>query len=196
MNILVVGIGGNGQTYFMNYLQKKGFQTNNSNDKDGLKHISCPSKLPLLDKNCKIIYVFNTTFDAICSHYRRKWPKLQMRKINIKNNCDIIDVNKFFSLTESTFFDHFGCKAHFLRWYKYNFSNNIYFLNLGKINKYELSKFLKCNISVFNNLIFDDSKRNNYYNIKSKYPLSNIMYTNIDNYITTLSMYRNKNSVK
>ena len=70
----------------MNYLQQKSFRINHLTDKDRLKHISCPSKLSVQHKNCKIIYVYNKTFDAICSHYRRNWAVTQMRKINTKNN--------------------------------------------------------------------------------------------------------------
>ena len=33
MDILVVGIGGNGQSYFMKYLKEKSFRLNNHNDK-------------------------------------------------------------------------------------------------------------------------------------------------------------------
>ena len=195
MDIIVIGIGGNGQSYFMNYLQKKSFRINDLTDKDRLKHISCPSKLSVQHKNCKIIYVYNKTFDAICSHYRRNWAVTQMRKINTKNTCRITKVEKYFELTESSLYDHFGCKDHFLRWYNYDFSNNIYFLNLNNIHKYELSKFLNCDKSIFDNLIFDSTKRTNYNDLKNKYPQSNIMYTKIDNYINDLSMHRNQNSV-
>lgn len=196
MNILIVGIGGNGQTYFMTYLQKKSFRLNHIDDKDRLKHISCPSKLSDQQKKYKIIYVYNKTFDAICSHYRRKWPIIQMRKIKTKNTCEIAKVEDFFTLTECSLVDHFGCKDHFLRWYKYDFPNGIYFLNLSKINKNELSNFLNCDKSIFDDLIFDPSKRTSYSDLKSKYPLSNIMYTNIDNYIHDLCIYRNQNSIK
>ena len=195
MDIIVIGIGGNGQSYFMNYLQKKSFRINHLTDKDTLKHISCPSKLSVQHKKCKIIYVYNKTFDAICSHYRRDWAVTQMRKINTKNTCRITKVEKYFELTESSLYDHFGCKDHFLRWYKYDFSNNIYFLNLNDIHKYELSKFLNCDKSIFDNLIFDSTKRTNYNDLKNKYPQSNIMYTKIDNYINDLSMHRNQNSL-
>ena len=57
MNILVVGIGGNGQTYFMTYLHKKSFRLNRLSDQDRLKHISCPSKLSDQQKKYKIIYL-------------------------------------------------------------------------------------------------------------------------------------------
>ena len=196
MDILVVGVGGNGQSYFMSYLIQKSFRLNDYGDRDGLKHISCPSKLSEQHKKCKIIYVYNTTFDAICSHYRRKWPIIQMNKINNQNTCKITNVEDFFTLTENDLQDHFGCKDHFLRWYKYDFPNGIYFLNLGKINKDELSNFLKCDKSIFDNLIYHPTKRANYNGLKSKYPLSNIMYTNIDNYMHNLSKYKNFNTVK
>lgn len=193
MDLLVVGIGGNGQTYFMEYLLQNNFRLNNLLDYDGLKHISCPSKLSVEHKKCKIIYIYNKTFDAVCSHYRRKWPILQMNKIKIKNTCKIKEINKFLTLTESSLFDHFGCIDHFLRWYKYDFTNKIYFLNLSEINKYELSNFLKCDESIFNNLVYDPTKRNNNDELKNKYPLSNIMYTNIDKYMHELCIYKNKN---
>jgi hypothetical protein len=196
MDILVVGIGGNGQTYFMAYLHKKSFRLNHLHDRDGLKHISHPSKLSVQQKKCKIIYVYNKTFEAICSHYRRKWPIVQMRKIKTYNTCQITKVEDFFTLTEASLVDQFGCKDHFLRWYKYDFPNGIYFLNLSKINKNELSNFLKCDKSIFDDLIFDPSKRISYSDLKSKYPLSNIMYTNIDNYMHDLCIYRNQNSIK
>ena len=119
-----------------------------------------------------------------------------MKKINNHNTCQITNVEDFFSLTENDLQDHFGCKDHYLRWYKYDFPNGIYFLNLGKINKDELSNFLKCDKSIFDNLIFDPSKRTNYNDLKSKYPLSNIMYTNIDNYMHDLCIHKNLNSLK
>ena len=196
MDILVVGIGGSGQSYFMTYLKNKSFRLNDCSDKDGLKHISCPSKLSEQHKKCKIIYVYNTSFNAICSHYRRKWPIIQMNKINNQKTCKISKVEDFFTLTENDLQDHFGCKDHYLRWYKYDFPNGIYFLNLGKINKDELSNFLKCDKSIFDNLVFEPSKRANYNGLKGKYPLSNIMYTNIDNYFHALCIHKNLNSKK
>ena len=196
MDILVVGIGGCGQTYFMKYLQEKSFKLNHWDDLDGLKHISCPSKLSVKQKKCKIIYVYNNSFNAICSHYRRNWPIIQMKKIKINNTCQITKVEDFFKLIESSLFDHFGCKDYFLRWYKYDFQNRIYFLNLSKINRNELSDYLECDKSIFNDLIYDPTIRKNYNYLKSNYPLSNILYTNIDNYINDLSVYRNGNSIK
>lgn len=196
MDILVVGIGGNGQTLFMNYLHQNSFRINHRRDGDGLKHMSCPSKLTDKQKKCKIIYVYNKTFDAICSHFRRKWQITQMKKINNNNNiCRIRKIQDFFKLTENSLIDHFGCKNHFLRWFKYDFPNGIYFLNLNNINKDELSKFLNCDISKFDNFIFDSSKRHKYDDLKNTYPISNIMYSNIDNYIDDLSNYKNQKNI-
>ena len=59
MNIIVVGIGGNGQTYFMQYLHEKSFRLNHLHDADKLKHNSCPTNLNEHQKNSKIIYVYN-----------------------------------------------------------------------------------------------------------------------------------------
>ena len=196
MNTIVVGVGGNGQSYVMEYLTKKSFRLNHPDDKDGLKHMSCPSKLSVQHKKCKIIYVYNNTFDTICSHYRRRWPIIQMRKIKTNNTCQITKVEDFFTLTENDLEDHFGCKDHFLRWYKYDFPNGIYFLNLSNINKNGLSNYLNCDKSIFDDLIFDPTKKTNYNDLKNKYPLSNNMYTNIDNYINELCMDRNQNYVE
>ena len=192
MDFLVVGTGGNGQTYFMQYLIEKSFRINRIYDEDKMKHLSCPSKLSDKHKELKIIYVYNKTFDSICSHYRRKWPIIQMNKIKNHNDCNFSRVEEFFEFTERSLSDHFGCKDHFLRWYKYTYKNGIYFLNLNELNKGELSKYMNCDSSIFDKLNFDSSKRNKYDNLKNRYPQSNIMYKNIDNYIHDLCVYRNK----
>lgn len=193
MDILCIGIGGVGQTTFMKYLNANLFQINHITDADGLKHLSHPEKFTNNPNNIKIIYIYNKTFDAICSLYRRNWAVIQMNKINGKENnkCHIHNVNKFFQSVETTLEDKFGCKQHFQRWYLYNFKN-IYFLNMNQIDKIELSNFLKCDPNIFNELSFDNSKRNNYDKLKDKFKLSYIMYENIDNYIDNLSKYHNK----
>ncbi len=193
MDILVVGIGGNGQTYFMKYLEDKSFRINPHNDKGREKHMSCPTKIKANKKMCKIIYVYNNSFQSICSHYRRHWPVQQMNKININNTCKITNVEEYFSLTENSGIDHFGCKDHFLRWYNYDCPNGIYFLNLSKLNKSELSNFLECDKSIFDDLtVFQRPLRKKYNNLEIKYPLSAIMYKNIDKLIDNNSLNINK----
>jgi hypothetical protein len=114
-----------------------------------------------------------------------------MNKIKDKNTCEINDVTNYFKLSESTFNDHFGCKNHFIQWYNYNYSNGIYFFNPNKINKVQLSKFLNCNISIFDDFNYDSKNRHNYDLLKINFPLSYIMYKNIDQYINELSIYHN-----
>ena len=54
------------------------------------------------------------------------------------------------------------------------------------------SSYLDCDISIFDDLTFDKNKRHNYDVLKSKYPISTIMYKNLDNYIDELALYHNK----
>ena len=72
MDIICVGIGGNGQSFFMRYLESKSFKINQIQDFDGLKHLSTLINLKKKNRKCKIIYVFNKSFEDICSHYKRK----------------------------------------------------------------------------------------------------------------------------
>ena len=51
--IVVVGSGGNGQTYFMEFLKINNVSINDTTDKDGLKHLSTPEKLK--QKNRQLI---------------------------------------------------------------------------------------------------------------------------------------------
>ena len=194
IDFICIGIGGSGQTYFMRYLNKKSISTNNLCDKDRIKHISTPKKIPKKYKNHKIIYIFNNSFDAICSHYRRDWPVYQMNKINLKRNvCKISNVEKYFEYTEKNMNDIFGCEKHFLRLFNDKYNNNIYFVNLNNFNKIDLSRFMGVNKSFFDDFDFDISKRHDYSSLKKKYPFSNIMYKNIDKKIDELAILYNKN---
>lgn len=196
MDIICVGIGGNGQSFFMRYLESKSFKINQIQDFDGLKHLSTPINLDKKNKKCKIIYVFNKSFEAICSHYKRKWAVRQMNKIKIENRCKIMKMEDFFNLTEKTLSDHFGCRQHFLEWYKHKHQNGIYFINLSNINKKELSKFLECDESVFDNLNLNFSHRNKYNYLKNNFPLTNIIYKSIDDEIQKLSNFHNHKYLK
>lgn len=63
---------------------------------------------------------------------------------------------------------------------------------MSEINKYELSHFLNVGKHIFDDFLFDFTKRTNYDDLKSKYPLSNIMYINDYNFIHNLSINKNK----
>ena len=90
--ILIIGSGGNGQTYFMKEL-KKNFLINRVDDLDYMKHMATPlnkrnKKYNFLIKNKKItkcIFLYNDPFDSICSHFRRKWQWKQLLKLGNNN---------------------------------------------------------------------------------------------------------------
>ena len=199
INLLCVGLGGCGQTYFMNYLKNKKFKINNCDDKDYLKHLSCPSKLPNSINNIKIIYVYSKTFKSICSLFRRNWHNRQIKKLNISKNKKFENIDEYYSLVENNKNDYFGLKNHFLRWKIYKHNNPIYFLNLNNINKKELSEFLNCNIKSFDGLYVKNTI-DKYNNLILKYPISYNFYKTIDEDIDKLSKehnnYHNKFSGK
>jgi hypothetical protein len=73
LDVLVIGSGGNGQTYFMEFLEKNGLKINKLDDSDKLKHPCSPSKLENPNITDKIIFIYNSPYESIESHYRRKW---------------------------------------------------------------------------------------------------------------------------
>ena len=196
-NIVVIGTGGNGQTYFMKYLKDNGFNINNIGDYDGIKHLSCPTRIPRKIKDQKFIYIYNSSFDAICSHYRRDWSFIQIKKINdpsYKISKEKINtIENYFDLVDNTVKDWFGIENHFKRWYKYSLNNklDIYFLDFKKVKqeKNRLSKFLNCDSNIFNS--FDIKNRDKYKDLKSTHIISDTMYTIIDDYINKKSEYYN-----
>ena len=67
LDILIVGSGGSGQSYFMKQLGKN-FITNSVGDNDGLKHSSSPNNPKLANyKVNKCIFLYNKSFECICS---------------------------------------------------------------------------------------------------------------------------------
>ncbi len=100
INLLCVGIGGCGKTYFMTYLKNKKFKINKCDDSDYLKHLSCPSKLPNNINNIKIIYVYSKTFKSICSHFRRNLNNTKINKLNISKIKNFKKINKYYSFVE------------------------------------------------------------------------------------------------
>ena len=80
---LIISPGGGGTTYFLKYLKKyTNLQFNDTNDLDGLKHMSFNKEQKINSVNCdKIIYIYSDPKLAIDSHYRRKWSKIQLLKL-------------------------------------------------------------------------------------------------------------------
>lgn len=88
---IIVGCGGNGQTYFMNFLKQNKININDIFDKDGLKHVPSfeilKEKINILGKKGinikidKIIFLYNHPYKAIKSHFRRKFEFRQTIKL-------------------------------------------------------------------------------------------------------------------
>ena len=79
--ILIVGAGGNGQSYFMDFLIKNKLSINDRNDKDKLKHMPSPLNIKPNMNIEKCIFLYNHPYYCLLSHYRRKWALTQCRKL-------------------------------------------------------------------------------------------------------------------
>ena len=115
-----------------------------------------------------------------------------------KNILNFKNIYDYYCLVENNKNDYFGCKNHFLRWKNYKHNNPIYFLNLNDINKNELSKFLDCDVKIFDGLNVKNTI-DKYSNLILKYPISYNFYKTIDEDIDKLSKehnYHNKFSGK
>ncbi len=156
IDVLVVGAGGNGQTYFMKFLKQNKIKTNRLNDKDKLKHKKCPSKIPDRFTIKKCIYLFNEPLSSVKSHFRREWPFNQMKKLgnpfNLKKKY-VNTIDSFLKLTEQNNKDLFGIEYQFNNWINTDVKFPILYLNFNDIlNKKELlNSFLgkELNYSLF-----------------------------------------------
>ena len=197
IDILCVGPGGNGQTFFMHFM-KKHFNINPPIEYKsqifGLKHLFSPEKLEIDTSKLKVIYVYNNSFDSICSHFRRKWAPFQIKKLHGPKHVftGYKDVNQYFNKTEQSLEDHFGIEKHFKQWFLNKKNLNIYYLNMSDLDKTELAAFLECNEQIFDELNYDKNKRHNYDEVKINNPLSTIFYKNLDTKMEQLSSYHNK----
>ena len=144
--ILIVGSGGNGQSYFMNFIRKNNIKINNKNDYDRLKHISKPN-MNKLKHITKCIFLYNEPCKSILSHFRRKWQFIQLEKLGNPFNLkaeNVKNLNIFFYLTKKHKKDIFGIKYQFDNWINSNLHFPIYFLNFNDIlyNKKTLDNFI------------------------------------------------------
>lgn len=116
--VLVVGSGGNGQTYFIDFLKSNGIETNCNSDTDRLKHPSHPKNLINM-KIDKCIFIYNDPLKSILSHFRRKWQHVQIRKLGNPyslNKNTTRDIKKFLNLTAKKGRDIFGIEYQFNNW--------------------------------------------------------------------------------
>lgn len=161
--ILVVGSGGNGQTYFMNFLRKNNITTNHPDDDDGLKHLSHPNKLGDI-KVEKCIFLYNHPYNSLLSHYRRGWAKLQCDKLGnpfFLNPDQIENYNTMRGLIIQHDQDMFGIEYQFENWTNEGVKFPILFLDFRHIldRKQLLDKYLNTEL---NYKIFEVGNRTSY----------------------------------
>ena len=149
--ILVVGAGGNGQTYFMQFLRDNGINTNilvdGRKSGDNLKHLSSPKQLkPRLAKHDtykgmevkKCIFLYNHPYHSLLSHYRRKWAYAQCRKLGNPKSLTRENVNNFNNIKDLTVRvnkDIYGFAFQFKNWIDEIRQNNldILFLDFNEV---------------------------------------------------------------
>ena len=160
MVVLVVGAGGNGQSYFMEFLKSNKIITNSPGDKDRIKHLNSPLKTSLQDID-KCIFLYNDPYKSIVSLFRRKWQIQQLNKLGnpfkLKKE-DIKDINSFLELVKENKKDIFGIEYQFDNWINSKLTIPILFLNFNDVllKKDLLDKFLGTKLN-YNN--FKTKKR-------------------------------------
>ena len=196
LDLLIVGSGGNGQSFIMKEISKK-FKINNINDRDGLKHQSKPKNKVFENSNVKkCLFIYNRTFDSICSHFRRKWPYRQIKKLgNIYNlkKSDLSNIDVFFRLVEEKKNkDLFSIFHQFKNWVKYRGDISIYFVNTYDIKVAELATYLGTDITFIETIKNRVKKKDSYIYLKNKYPNANKLYMGIDKKINMIAQMYNK----
>lgn len=146
--IYVVGPGGGGQSYFMQFLQDTGINVNSLVDDDKIKHLASSDSQIL--KNLPIercFYIFNEPYKAIQSHLRRKWMKVQIDKLGnpyklAASEVDTLDkLNKLVLLNGR---DVTGIEFQFNNWTNCPAPFPIMFLDFSKVleKQNEISLFI------------------------------------------------------
>ena len=183
LNVLVVGAGGNGQTYFMEFLEKHKLRINNPADKDKLKHMSHPNKIPKNIKIKRCIFLYNKPYDSIYSHYTRNWYTQQINKLGNPYKLNIENINnidKYNTLCIKYNKDIFGIEYQFDNWFqKGNTNVPILFLDFNDIlNKKDIiDNFLGKRLNY--NLFEIKERSNKEYNNKEVIDIYNKLYDKI-----------------
>lgn len=146
--IYVVGPGGSGQTYFMQFLQQAGINTNSPGDEDKLKHLPSPNSPLLKDLPIeRCFFIFNEPYKAIQSHLRRKWLHAQVDKLGNPYklpSCDIDVIDKVNTLVLLNGRDVTGIDFQFNNWTNFPAPFPIMFLDFSKVieKQNEISVFI------------------------------------------------------
>jgi hypothetical protein len=197
IELLVVGPGGSGQSYFMKYIKRHVF-ANHQDDFDGLKHKGCPTKIDSSYKIGKCIFLYNDPLKAIHSHYRRKyqWENiLKMGNLNNLKEKDVDTFKKYLDLTNKEKRDLFGMEYQFLNWVQKEKSYEIYFLDFNDImdKKEELCNYLKIKNTSFDNFeIRKRAKKPNETFYFTKYPNVLKVYNDLYEKMKNISKEENK----
>jgi hypothetical protein len=116
---LIVGPGGSGQTYFMEFLSKQGISTNASNDCDRQKHLSSPSGIDKGRAYKGCIFLFGHPYYTMMSHIRRSWSWLQCLKLGNPFSITKEVSSNLVALKAKTIMegrDVFGIEHQFTQW--------------------------------------------------------------------------------
>ena len=186
-DLLVVSPGGSCQTIVMKLISESNtkIKMNNPMDNDNLKHLSSYENSIF---NCsdfgKVIYVYRNPLSVINSHFRRKWYKMQYKKISAfshYNNEHLFDnKNDLFDMCLAEKKDVSNTSQHLDNWIKY--PGKIYFIDVSNPNVKELSDFLGFEVHNLNNIVsttnyenkqevidfFEDIHRENLTKIRNK----------------------------
>lgn len=181
IDTLIVGSGGNGQTYFMIFLLKFGIKINSYRDADNLKHISHSSKSPKNIKRC--IFLYNDPLYSILSLYRRKWFFMQIKKLGNPYKLQQNQVNtleKYFKLVETRNYDLFGIEYQFNNWYNnvQNIQFPVLFIDFNEIllHKEKINDFLGKKLDWTK---FEMKDRNSYKQVVNIPPLVKKIYNDL-----------------
>jgi hypothetical protein len=194
INLLIIGYGGSGQTFFMNHIKNNfNFYINELNDRDRLKHISFPDNNfnKIKNNNTKIIFVVNDCFSSVCSHFRRQWAQVQINKLKnvnniLLNNHNIITIQDYLNHVEKTNIDYFGFLEQVKSWI--NYTGSIHFHNFDNPNYVSLLNYLELSNTEENmKKIKYEIKLNNKYDIlKNNYKNAYMLYKDINNKINNV----------
>ena len=116
LELLIVGFGGAGQTYFMEFCRGQHIQTNCPHDGDRLKHARSPQDIPTKIHKC--IYVYNHPYYSLRSHYRRGWAMDQIYKLGNPHCVEHtrMGYRRIMKNIIRRKQDLFGMESHFQKW--------------------------------------------------------------------------------
>jgi hypothetical protein len=188
--ILIVSSGGNGQTYFMDFLIKNGIETNCISDKDGLKHLPEPKYINTNIKVEKCIFLYNNPLKSILSLERRNWLYDQCNKLGnpFKLNKKELELSSLLMKTLEKNHDVYGIEYQFNNWYNSTTMFPILFLDFNEIeeNTEVINRFIgkKLDYNMFK------IKTRNCYEYEIDEHIQEI-YDKLYNKIKEMSKYKN-----